>query len=72
VTRSECAIQADAQQVLFYLYANDRVAVRNRLIAAGVKVGEIGYPEYLPKGEFQTSDPDGYVLMIAQSIEGSP
>ena len=72
VTVSECPVDAKAQSVSFYLYANDMVAVRNRLMAAGVKVGEIGYPDYLPKGEFQASDPDGYVLMIAQSYEQSP
>jgi len=72
VALSDCAIDAKAESILFYLYANDMVAVRNQLIAAGVKVGEIGYPEYLPKGEFMTHDPDGYVHMIAQSIDRSP
>ena len=72
VTLTGRPLNPGAQDILFYLYANDMVAVRNQLIAAGVKVGEIGYPEYLPKGEFRTSDPDGYTLMIAQSIDGSP
>jgi hypothetical protein len=48
------------------------VAARNDLIANGMEASEITYPEYLPKGEFRTQDPDGYTLMIAQSYEGSP
>jgi len=59
-------------QMLFYLYATDLVALRNQLLARGVKAGEIEYPEYLPKGECKVLDPDGYVLMLAQSYEQSP
>ena len=66
------APKPDEEQVLFYLYATDLVAQRAKLMAAGIKVGEICYPEYLPKGEFGTYDPDGYRLMIGQSIQGSP
>ena len=72
VARSECAIEAKEQAVLFYLYAADLVAVRNRLIAEGVKVSEISHPEYLPEGEFRTADPDGYCLMVAQSGKDTP
>ena len=72
VTLGEGAVDRDAQRILFYLYASDMVAVRDRLIAAGVKVGEIGFPEYLPEGEFKTSDPDGYTLMIAQAGKDTP
>jgi catechol 2,3-dioxygenase-like lactoylglutathione lyase family enzyme len=72
VTRSECAIDPEAQEVLFYLYAADLVALRNDLIARGVKVGEISYPEYLPKGEFRMEDLDGYCLMVAQSGPNTP
>lgn len=65
-------VDAKAQGVLFYLYAADLVALREQLLAAGVQCGGICYPEYLPKGEFGTHDPDGYQLMIAQSYEHSP
>lgn len=58
--------------VLFYLYAPDLKGLREELLAKGLKPGEISYPEYLPKGEFRIDDPDGYMLMIGQSIEGSP
>ncbi len=72
VTRSERPIIADSQEVLFYLYAADLVALRNRLIEEGIKVGAIRYPEYLPQGEFRTSDPDGYCLMVAQAGPDTP
>ncbi len=72
VVRSEKPIDATGQQVLFYLYAADLERLREQLIAAGVKVGGICYPEYLPKGEFETHDPDGYRLMIAQSTQDTP
>ena len=66
------AIKPGAHSVLFYLYAANLVEVRNHLLAQGVKVGEIGYPEYLPEGECKTSDPDGYTLMIAQAGKETP
>lgn len=72
VTRTSRALNPDAQDVLFYLYATDLVALRNDLLARGVKAGEIGYPEYLPKGEFRVNDPDGYCLMIAQAGRTTP
>src|SRR5688572_15598978 len=67
LTRSARAIDAGAQDVLFYLYAADLAALRDQLLAAGISAGEISFPEYLPNGEFRVQDPDGYTLMIAQS-----
>jgi catechol 2,3-dioxygenase-like lactoylglutathione lyase family enzyme len=72
IARSECAINAEGQAVLFYLYATDLVALRNRLLAEGIKVSEISHPEYLPEGEFKMADPDGYCLMVAQSGRDTP
>lgn len=72
LARSSRPLNPDAQQVLFYLYAQDLPKLRSALISAGIKVGEIDYPEYLPKGEFRTDDPDGYCLMIAQSTADTP
>ena len=70
ITKSEREIKADAQDVLFYLYATDLKATCKQLMAEGVRVSEISHPEYLPEGEFRTADPDGYCLMAAQSGEG--
>jgi catechol 2,3-dioxygenase-like lactoylglutathione lyase family enzyme len=72
LTRAECAIDAAAQEVLFYLYASDLVSLRHELIHQGLHPGEITFPEYLPNGEFRLHDPDGYLLMIAQSAPDTP
>jgi hypothetical protein len=72
ITRSECAIDAHAQEVLFYLYATNLVSLREQLIDQGVEATEITYPEYLPNGEFRVQDLDGYTLMIAQSGTDTP
>lgn len=72
LTRDNHGIDADAQEVLFYLYAKDLKSVREVLLAKGVAAGEICYPEYLPEGEFRVADPDGYTLMIAQSAADTP
>lgn len=55
------------QAVLFYLYASNLVALRADLLAKGVKVSPIAYPEYMRKGEMRVEDPDGYVLLIGQA-----
>jgi catechol 2,3-dioxygenase-like lactoylglutathione lyase family enzyme len=65
--------QADSEQpVVLYLYAAELVTLRQQLMQTGVKVGAITYPEYLPKGECELHDPDGYTVMVAQSYERSP
>jgi hypothetical protein len=72
LTCSEEAVDPRAQAVLFYLYAADLKALRETLLVQGIAAGEITYPEYLPDGEFRVEDPDGYVLMIAQSASDTP
>ena len=72
LTRSGEPVDPRAQAVLFYLYAADLKALRAALLAQAIAVGEIAYPEYLPDGEFRVVDPDGYVLMIAQSARDTP
>ena len=72
LTHVPCAIDIDAQEVLFYLYALDLRSIRTTLLDAGFTAGEIEFPEYLPEGEFHVKDPDGYTLMIAQAGESTP
>ncbi len=72
LARTARKIDAGAQDVLFYLYAADLTALRGELLAAGITAGPISYPDYLPNGEFRVQDPDGYVLMIAQSAADTP
>jgi len=72
LSRSDGAIEPAAQRILFYLYAANLVALREELLTVGQSPGQIRYPDYLPKGEFELTDPDGYRLMIAQSGEDTP
>jgi len=72
LTCSDCPLVVQSPAVLFYLYATDLVALRQKLLASGLSAGEICYPDYLPKGEFRLLDPDGYTLMIAQSAADTP
>jgi hypothetical protein len=52
--------------VVLYLYAEDLVRLRQDLLAKNVKVSEITYPVYMPKGEVCLEDPDGYIVLIGQ------
>jgi hypothetical protein len=67
LTRASEPVIASQQAVLFYLYSPDLIALRAHLLANGVKVSAITYPEYMPKGEIRVDDPDGYVLLIGQA-----
>ena len=51
---------AGQQAVLFYLYSPQLVQLRECLLSNGVKVSDITYPNYMPKGEIRVEDPDGY------------
>jgi hypothetical protein len=53
--------------VVLYMYSQDLVKLRAELVSKGVKVSEISYPFYMPKGEVCLSDPDGYVVLVGQS-----
>jgi len=65
-TRANEPVIANLQAVLFYLYSPDLIALREHLLASGVKVSGITYPEYMLKGEICVDDPDGYCLLIGQ------
>ena len=59
-------VVASDQAVLFYCWTPDVRSLRDELAAAGVEVGEISYPFYMPAGEIRLVDPDGYVLLVGQ------
>ena len=59
-------IDAGNQAVLFYCWTGDVEGLHDELAAAGVEVGDITRPFYMPAGEFRTEDPDGYVLLVGQ------
>jgi len=65
--RASEPVIASQQAVLFYLYSPNLIALRDHLLASGVKVSPITYPDYMPKGEIRVEDPDGYCLLIGQA-----
>jgi predicted enzyme related to lactoylglutathione lyase len=67
VTRASGPVDPEQQAVLFYLYCDDVQQMQRHLAEAGVKVSEIHFPFYSPKGEFRVADPDGYCLMVSHS-----
>ena len=66
VTTDGESIDPAAQGVLFYLYADDLAALRTQLLADGIHVGEIVDGTPGPRQEMRLTDPDGYVLLVAQ------
>ena len=62
--RAEEPVHASAQAVLLYMYTPDLVGLREHLLASGVKVPPIRHPEYMPSGEINITDPDGYVILV--------
>jgi hypothetical protein len=59
-------IDAGIQAVLFYCWTADVQALHDELAAAGVEVGPVQHPFYMPAGELRVEDPDGYVLLVGQ------
>ena len=55
------------QRVVFYLYSDDLAALRTRLLDAGIEPGPIEDGSPGPREEMRVTDPDGYVLMVAQT-----
>jgi hypothetical protein len=60
------SIDPAGQGVLFYLYSKNLAALREQLLADGIDVGEIRDGTPGPREEMRLTDPDGYVLMVAQ------
>ncbi len=69
LARSARPMNPGAQDVLFYMYAPDVARYREELEAKGLKVGQIKYPFYSPRGEFRIDDPDGYTLFVSHADE---
>ena len=66
-THASEPIVANQQAVLFYLYTDNLLALREHLLSKQVLVSPVSYPNYMPKGEIRVEDPDGYVLLIGQA-----
>ena len=63
--RAEHPIAWSDQALILYLYTPNLPALREHLLANGVKAPPISYPEYMPSGKINLSDPDGYKIEIA-------
>jgi len=55
------------QGVWFYIYCDDVPGMRKLLLGKGLEPGEVKFPFYAPRGEFQLTDPDGYRLMVSHT-----
>jgi len=66
LTRADAPVVAADQAILFYSYCDDIPATHAALAEAGLEPGPIATPFYNPGGEFRLTDPDGYVLYVAQ------
>jgi len=63
--RAEHPVDSRAQALILYLYTPDLKGLRDHLLANGVNVPPINYPEYMPSGKINLADPDGYKIEIA-------
>ena len=59
-------IDQSDQGILFYLYSTNLAALREQLQTAGITAGEIEDGTPGPREQMRLTDPDGYVLMVAQ------
>ena len=62
--RAEEPVDASTQAVMLYMYTPDLAGLRQHLLASGIKVPPIRYPEYMRSGEINLTDPDGYLIMV--------
>jgi hypothetical protein len=62
--RAERPVDASVQDVMLCMYTPDLAGLREHLLASGVGVPPIIYPEYMPSGEFDIIDPDGYHIAV--------
>lgn len=68
--RSCDPIVPDQQQISFYCWTDDLVALHARLGVKGYNPSEIRSPDHMPDGEFTLTDPDGYRIAIGQPKSG--
>jgi hypothetical protein len=66
LAQADGPVDASQQAVLFYCWARDLESLQAELSGAGVEVGEITHPFYMPAGELKVIDPDGYVVLVGR------
>lgn len=63
---AETPVDASRLPFFLYLYTEELPALREHLLANGVKVSEIHCPPYMQSGEISVPDPDGYAVFVGQ------
>jgi len=63
--RAEEPVHASTHGVMLCMYTPDLAGLREQLLAGGVKVPPICYPEYMPSGEIMLADPDGNTIIVS-------
>jgi catechol 2,3-dioxygenase-like lactoylglutathione lyase family enzyme len=66
VALADAPLRGAEPGVLFYCWAADVRALHGELAGAGARVGPIEHPFYMPAGEFELVDPDGYVILVGE------
>jgi ketosteroid isomerase-like protein len=56
----------DRHAIVLWLYSHDLAALRDQLVAADVRTGEIVDGTPGPHQQMELTDPDGYTVMVAQ------
>lgn len=62
--RAERPMDPSAQGIMLYMYTPDLIGLREHLLANGVDVPSISYPHYMPSGEINIADPDGFRVAV--------
>jgi catechol 2,3-dioxygenase-like lactoylglutathione lyase family enzyme len=57
-------LDASMQAASLYLFTKDLEGLRAQLVSQGVEVSEIVTREYMPKGEMELRDPDGWRVFV--------
>ena len=65
-------VRASEQAVLFYLFTADLESLQRHLRTHGHRAGPIRDGSPGPRAEMRVTDPDGYVLMVAQRTDAAP
>jgi catechol 2,3-dioxygenase-like lactoylglutathione lyase family enzyme len=59
-------LETPAVPLAFYFFYDDVENVRAALLAAGLEVEHVGYPDHARGGELRLKDPDGNTVLIGQ------
>jgi len=63
--RAEEPINSPPKGVMLCMYTPNLVELREQVLAGGIDVPPIRFPGYMPSGEIQFSDPDGYPVIVS-------